>query len=91
MSKNVLVFIFPEVLVNIQIYGFFFSYGASAVLIIAKSVENKNATRVAGCGLRFWLADAYARSHPEGGGNGGEYGDDDVEDFTPKGFVFHDL
>jgi hypothetical protein len=52
-------------------------------------IKTQPKLRVAGC--VFWLADAYARSHPEGGGNGGEYGDDDVEDFTPKGFVFHDV
>ena len=27
------------------------------------------------------------RGHPEGGGNGGEYGDYDVQDFAPKVFV----
>ena len=32
-------------------------------------------------------ASADARAHPEGGGNGGEHGDDDVQDFTPKVFV----
>ena len=29
----------------------------------------------------------HARGHPEGGGNGGEYGDYDVQDFAPKVFV----
>jgi len=32
---------------------------------------------------------AHTRSHPEGGGDGGEYGDDDVEDFSPDVLVFH--
>ena len=31
----------------------------------------------------------HARAHSEGGGNGGEHGDYDVQDFTPKFFVFH--
>ena len=30
-----------------------------------------------------------ARSGGEGGGNGGEHRDENVEDFTPKGFVLH--
>ena len=33
---------------------------------------------------------AHARGHSEGSGNGGEHGDDDVQDFTPKVLVFHD-
>jgi hypothetical protein len=44
--------------------------------------------KVAGCGLRFFL-DAHARGDTESGGNGGEHGDYDVQDFTPKGLVFH--
>ena len=32
---------------------------------------------------------AHTRSHPEGGGDGGEYGDDDVDDFSPDVLVFH--
>ena len=32
-----------------------------------------------------------ARSGGERGGNGGKYRDKNVQDFTPKGFVFHDL
>ena len=31
-----------------------------------------------------------AGGHSEGGGDGGEYGDDDVQDFAPK-FFFHSL
>ena len=31
---------------------------------------------------------AHAGSHPEGGCDGGEYGNYDVQDFTPK-FFFH--
>ena len=31
---------------------------------------------------------AHARSHPEGGGDGGQYGDYDVQDFAPEVF-FH--
>ena len=35
---------------------------------------------------------SYARSHPKSSGDGGEHGDDDVQDFAPKGLVvvFHD-
>ena len=44
--------------------------------------------KVAGCGLRFFL-DTHARGDTESGGNGGEHGDYDVQDFTPKGLVFH--
>ena len=33
---------------------------------------------------------ANAAGHSESGGNGGEHGDYDVEDFTPDVFVFHD-
>ena len=32
---------------------------------------------------------SYAGGYPEGGGNGGEYGNEDVEDFSPEVFVFH--
>jgi len=31
----------------------------------------------------------HTRSHPEGGGDGGEHGDDDVDDFSPNVLVFH--
>ena len=30
---------------------------------------------------------SHARGHPEGGGDGGEYGDGDVQDFAPDFFV----
>ena len=40
-------------------------------------------------GMPFLHADA--RGHSESGGNGGEYGDDDVEDFAPDVLVFHSL
>ena len=32
---------------------------------------------------------AYAGGYSKGGGNGGEYGDYDVEDFSPDALVFH--
>jgi len=32
---------------------------------------------------------AHARGDPEGGGDGGEHGDDDVDDFSPDVLVFH--
>ena len=32
-----------------------------------------------------------ARGDSKGGGNGGQYGDEDVQDFAPKLFVFHSL
>ena len=38
--------------------------------------------------LRFFL-DSYTRGDAKGGGDSSEYRDDDVEDFTPKVFVFH--
>ena len=48
--------------------------------------------RVAGC---VWgiLSQGllHARCNPEGGGDGGEHGDDNVQDFTPKVLVFHSL
>ena len=34
----------------------------------------------------FWLH-THARSHPEGGGDGGKYGNYDVQDFAPNFFV----
>ena len=34
---------------------------------------------------------AHARCHPEGGGNGGKHGDDDVENLSPNAFTFHFL
>ena len=34
---------------------------------------------------------AYAAWHPEGGCDSGEYSDDDVQNFTPDVFVFHDI
>ena len=36
------------------------------------------------------LLHTHARSHSEGGCDGGEHGDDDVQDFAPKVLVFHD-
>ena len=30
---------------------------------------------------------SYAGGYPEGGGTGGEYGNEDVEDFSPEVFV----
>ena len=33
----------------------------------------------------------HARGHPEAGHDGGKDGDDDVQDFAPKLFVFHDV
>ena len=41
-------------------------------------------------GASFLLLHAHAGSHPEGGGNGGQYGNYDVQDFTPD-FLAHDL
>ena len=38
----------------------------------------------------FLLLHAHARGHPEGGCDGGQYGDYDVQDFTPD-FLAHDL
>ena len=32
---------------------------------------------------------AHAGCHPEGGGDGGKYGDHDVQDLAPDFFVFH--
>ncbi len=37
----------------------------------------------------FLLLHAHARCYPEGSGNGGKYGDDDVENLSPDAFVFH--
>ena len=34
---------------------------------------------------------AYAGSHPEGGGDGGEYGDQNVQDLAPDVLVFHEF
>jgi hypothetical protein len=34
---------------------------------------------------------AHARGHPEGGGNGGKHGDNDVENLSPDAFTFHFL
>ena len=47
---------------------------------------SKRVTKVA----LFLLLHAHARGHPEGGGDGGQYGDYDVQDFTPD-FLAHDL
>ena len=41
-------------------------------------------------GASFLLLHAHARGHPESGCDGGQYGDYDVQDFTPK-FFFHDF
>ena len=40
-------------------------------------------------GASFLLLDAHARSHPEGGNDGGEYSNDDVQDLAPN-FFAHD-
>jgi hypothetical protein len=40
-------------------------------------------------GILFLDTDAGGDS--EGGSNSGEYGDEDVEHFAPKRFVFHDF
>ena len=37
----------------------------------------------------LFVLHAHARSHPEGGGDGGKYGDYDVQDFSPDVLVFH--
>ena len=39
----------------------------------------------------FLVHHSDARGDSKGGGNGGEYGDEDVQDFAPKLFVFHSL
>ena len=36
-----------------------------------------------------WKLHAHAGGYPEGSGDGGEYSDDDVQDFSPSAFVFH--
>ena len=40
-------------------------------------------------GASFFLLHAHARGHPEGGGDGGQYSNDDVQNFAPKFFFFH--
>ena len=47
---------------------------------------SKRVTKVA----LFFGLHAHARSHPEGGGDGGEYGNYDVQDFTPD-VLAHDF
>ena len=37
------------------------------------------------------LLHPHTRSHPEGGSNSGEHGDNDVENLPPDAFVFHSL
>ena len=37
-------------------------------------------------GASFFLLHAHARGHSEGGGDGGEHGDHDVQDLAPKFF-----
>ena len=44
---------------------------------------------IGGCNLCSFFSRSYAGGYPEGGGNGGEYGNEDVEDFPPEVFVFH--
>ena len=39
--------------------------------------------------LFFLLLHAHARGHSESGGDGGEHGNYDVQDFTPDFFVVH--
>ena len=41
-------------------------------------------------GASFFLLHAHARGHPEGGGDGGQHGNDDVQNFAPNVF-FHFL
>jgi len=36
-------------------------------------------------------SDTHAGSHSESGGDGGQYGDYDVQDFSPEVLVFHFL
>ena len=38
----------------------------------------------------FFHLHAHAGSHTEGGGDGGKYGDQNVQDFAPDVLVFHD-
>ena len=42
-------------------------------------------------GEGYSFLDTYAGGDSEGGSNSGEYGDEDVEHFAPKRFVFHDF
>ena len=42
-------------------------------------------------GEGYSFLDTYAGGDSEGGCNGGEYGDENVEHFAPKRFVFHDF
>ena len=37
----------------------------------------------------FFCLHAHAGGHSEGGGDGGKYGDHDVQDLAPDFFVFH--
>ena len=37
----------------------------------------------------LYVCNLHAGGHTKGGGNGGQYGDEDVQDFAPKLFVFH--
>ena len=39
--------------------------------------------------IPFFHLHAHAGSHPEGGGDGGKYGDNDVQDLAPDVLVFH--
>ena len=53
-------------------------------------VERIVVSDASGCVRHIYIRlDADARSHPEGGGDGGEYGDDDVEYLAPGVLVFH--
>ena len=53
-------------------------------------VERIVVSDASGCVRHIYIRlDAHARSHPEGGGDGGEYGDDDVEYLAPGVLVFH--
>ena len=38
--------------------------------------------------VSFYLLQPHARGHPEGGGDGGQYGDKDLQNLAPDLFVF---
>jgi hypothetical protein len=54
--------------------------------IIANVTKRRESIRKK-CSL--FVLHAHARSHPEGGGDGGKYGDQNVQDFSPDVLVFH--
>ena len=41
--------------------------------------------------LFSFLLYSHTGSHAEGSGNSGQYGNDDVENFSPDRFVFHEF